>query len=101
MPDPKTLRVGDRIRILRVPDADLRQRENEIAADAEMAGWTANSIERIIAQTPIVRICRIDEDEYACVWYETSIIGPDGTEEEHTLIVYDDDTWESVGEEDR
>ncbi len=63
-----------------------------------MAGWTADSIERIISQTPIVRICQIDE--YACVWYETTIVGPDGTEEEHTLVVYDDDTWEVVGEED-
>ena len=56
------------------------------------------SIERIIAQTPSVRICRIDED--GCVWYETSIIGPDGTEEEHTLIVYEDDTWEPIGKTD-
>ena len=97
LPDSKHLKVGDRIRILRVPDADLHQRENEIAAGSEMAGWTADSIERIISQTPIVRICQIDE--YGCVWYETSIVGPDGLEEEHTLIVYDDDTWELVGEE--
>ncbi|MHB0955148.1 MAG: hypothetical protein ACYC0X_02095 [Pirellulaceae bacterium] len=99
MPDPKTLRVGDRIRILRVPDADLRQRENEIADGVEMAGWTADSIERIIAQLPIVRIWQIDE--YGCVWYEASIVGPDGTKEEHTLIVYDDDTWEPVSDEGR
>jgi hypothetical protein len=77
-----------------VPEADLRKREDEIAASIEMPGWTADSIERIIAQTPIVRISRIDE--YGCVWYETTIIGPDGTEEMHSLIVYDDDTWELV-----
>jgi hypothetical protein len=94
LPDPQTLRVGDRIRILRVPDADLRQRENEIDKGAEMAGWTADSIERIIAHAPIVQISHVDE--YGCVWYETSIIGPDGTEELHSLIVYDDDTWEPV-----
>ena len=98
MPNPQTLRVGDQIRILRVPDNDLGQRENEIASGVEMAGWTANSIERVISQSSIVRICQIDE--YGCVWYEASIIGPDGTEKEHTLIVYDDDTWEPVGEED-
>ena len=85
MPDPKALRVGDRIRILRVPDADLRQRENEIASNAEMAGWTADSIERIITQTPIVQVSRIDED--GCVWYDATITGSDGTEEEHSLIV--------------
>ena len=56
--------------------------------------FEADSIERIIEQSPVVRISRIDE--YGCVWYDTSIFGPDGTEEEHSLIVYDDDTWERV-----
>lgn len=92
MPAPKTLRIGDRIRILRVPPNDLQQREREIAEKTEMAGWTADSIERIIAQTPVVSISRIDE--YGCAWYEASIIGPDGRKEKHSLIVYDDDTWE-------
>jgi hypothetical protein len=91
MPDPKTLRIGDRIRILCVPSNDLRQRERELAERTEMAGWTADSIERIIAQTSVVNISRIDGD--GCVWYDASMIGPDG-QEEHSLIVYDDDTWE-------
>ncbi|HUE71755.1 MAG TPA: hypothetical protein VMP01_12785 [Pirellulaceae bacterium] len=77
-----------------MPDADLRQRKNEIDRGAEMAGWTADSIERIIAQAPIVQISQVDE--YGCVWYETSILGPDGREEVHSLIVYDDDTWEPI-----
>jgi hypothetical protein len=47
MPDRNKLRVGDRIRILTVPDYDLAQREREIATNAEMAGWTADAIERI------------------------------------------------------
>lgn len=59
-----------------------------------MAGWTADSIERIIAQTPVVQISQIDDD--GCVWYETAILGPEGKEERHSLIVYDDDTWEFV-----
>jgi hypothetical protein len=92
MPNPKTLKIGDRIRILRVPENDLQQRERELAEKVEMAGWTADSIERIIQQTPVVSISRIDED--GCVWYAASIIGPNGQKEEHTLIVYDDDTWE-------
>lgn len=57
----------------------------EIASNAEMAGWTADSIKRIIAQTPIVQISRIDE--YGCVWFDTTITGPDGTEEEHSLTL--------------
>ena len=92
MPDPKTLRIGDRIRILRVPQNDLQQRERELAEKTEMPAWTADSIERIIEQTSVVSISRIDED--GCVWYDASIIGPDGKEEEHSLIVYNDDTWE-------
>ena len=91
MPDPKTLKLGERIRILRVPNSDLRQRASELATGAEAPGWTADSIERIITQTPIVSISQIDAD--GCVWYEATVIGPDGTEE-HSLIVYDDDTWE-------
>lgn len=94
MPDPKTLKIGDRIRILRVPAKDLQQRERELAEKTEMAGWTADSIERIIEQSPVVSISRIDE--YDCVWYDASITGPDGIEEEHSLIVYNDDTWERL-----
>ena len=94
MPNPNALRVGDSIRILRVPEGDLRQRESEIASGGKMAGWTADTIERIIAQTPIVQVSHIDE--YGCVWYETTITGPDGIEEFHSLIVYEDDTWEPV-----
>jgi hypothetical protein len=77
----------------------IRQRESEIASNAEMAGWTADTIERIIVQTPIVQISRVDEN--GCVWYDTTIIGPDGREEEHALFIYDDDTWEIVGESKR
>ena len=81
----RTLKPGDRIRLLCVPESDLQQRERELWDGAEMAGWTADSIERIIEQSPIVTIARIDE--YGCVWYDASIIGPEGTEEKHSLIV--------------
>ena len=94
LPDPKMLTIGDRIRILRVPDWDLQQREVEVATGVESPGWTADSIERIIAQTPVVRVSRVDE--YGSVWYEAKIIGPDGTEEYHELNIYSDDTWEIV-----
>ena len=92
MPDPGTLKIGDQIKVLRVPELDLRQREREIAEGAEMAGWTANTIERIIERTPVVRISRVDEQ--GCVWYDATITRADGSEEEHSLIVYDDDTWQ-------
>lgn len=91
-----TLQVGDRIRILRVPDADLRQRERELASSAELAGWTADTIERIVEQDPIVEISRIDEQD--CVWYDVTVLGPSRAKEHHTLIVYDDETWERAGQ---
>ncbi|TWT73475.1 hypothetical protein Pla123a_38110 [Posidoniimonas polymericola] len=94
MPDPKSLRIGDRIRILRVPQCDLKQRERELSENTELAGWTADTIERIIEQTPVVSVSRIDED--GSVWYDTSIVGRDGCEEQHSLIVYEDDTWERL-----
>ena len=91
---PKNIHVGDQIRILRVPDADLKQREDELARSAEMAGHTADTIERIIAVNPIVRIWQIDE--YGYPWYEVSLIADNGETEEHTLMVYDDGTWEKA-----
>ena len=95
MPNPpKNLHVGDRIRILSVPDADLKQREDEIARGAEMAGHTADTIDRIIAENPIVEIWQIDEFGYP--WYEVSLISYDGEPDVHTLMVYDDGTWEMV-----
>lgn len=94
MPDTNRLRIGDRIRILRVPEADLRQREREIVEGTEMADWTADTIERIIESQPIVTISRIDE--YGSVWYDVVLIMDDGETHEHSLIVYADDTGEHI-----
>jgi protein involved in polysaccharide export with SLBB domain len=94
VPDPQTLKPGDRIRILCVPIPDLRQREREIASGTEMPGWTADTIERIIDQAPIVQVQRVDDD--GCVWYEVELIGPAGDTEYHSLIIYADETWEHV-----
>lgn len=94
MPDPRVLKIGDRIRILSVPQKDLNQREQELADKSEMVRWTADSIEKIIAQSPVVRISRIDS--YGAVWYDAAIIGTDGAEEHHSLILYDDDTLDVV-----
>ncbi|MFO0924345.1 MAG: hypothetical protein U0905_17860 [Pirellulales bacterium] len=89
-----SLRVGDYIRILRVSDADLQQREGELARGAEMAGYTADTIDRIIAENPVVKIWQIDAFGYP--WYEVTLIADDGEEEHHMLLIYDDSTWEKV-----
>ena len=91
MPDRTKLSVGDRIRILAVPTCDLAQREREIATNADMAGWTADTIERIIASDPVVVIELIDE--YGTPWFDVALDGDDG-EEHHSLAILDDDSWE-------
>ena len=91
MPDRSELRVGDRIRLLAVPACDLAQREREIATGAEMAGWTADAIERIIASDPVVTIDRIDE--FGAPWFDVELDSADGIEH-HSLTILDDDSWE-------
>ena len=91
MPDIKNLKVGDKIRVLKVPEGDLKQRRREIAEGIDNPGWTANTIELIIAQNPIVKIESIDE--YGRPWYTCDII-VDGELETHTLAMNEDDVWE-------
>jgi hypothetical protein len=68
MPDRTQLKIGDRIGLLRIPQGDLEQRERELRAGAEDAGWTAVRFERIVAQDPVVTILSIDE--CGLLWFE-------------------------------
>ena len=95
MPDWKTLRPGDTIRILRVPQADLDQRERELRErKVEDPGMTANAIERLIETDPVVTIDRIDE--YGFPWFDCKLRDELGREEQHSLAIYDDESWELV-----
>ncbi len=95
MPDPTTLKVGDRIRLLAVPEGDLKQREREIAeGELDDPGWTADTIERIIAQDAVVTIERIDE--YDLPWFDYQLRRDHGMVEEHTIAIVDDESWELV-----
>ena len=94
MPDPSKLKVGDRVKLLAVPDADLAQRERELAeGQLDDPGITADTIERIIAQDPVVTISMIDE--YGQPWFEY-LIQTSGDPEEHWLAVMDGDSWEKL-----
>ena len=64
MPDRARLKIGDRVRLPCVPQGDLDQRERELRDGAEGAGWTADTIERIIAEDAVVTISSIDEHGY-------------------------------------
>jgi hypothetical protein len=93
----RQLRVGDRVRLLRVPESDLRQRVEELRDGAEMARWTANTLERIMAADPVVTIDEVDE--YGAPWFHCQLVADDGAIEHHGLTITDDDSWklEDVG----
>lgn len=91
MPDRTQLKIGDRIRLLRVPQGDLEQRERELREGTEDAGWTADTIERIIAQYPVVTISSIDE--YGYPWFEYELKSASGEIEYHSLAIMEDESW--------
>ncbi|WP_461509307.1 hypothetical protein [Rhodopirellula baltica] len=93
MPDRTTLTVGDRIRLLTVPQCDLEQREREIAAGNVDPDVTATVIERIIDTDPIVTIQRVDD--FGAAWFEVEFVETDGIHY-HSLTILDDESWERL-----
>jgi len=91
MPDRSTLKIGDTIRLLNVPEGDMQQRKQEIAKGIENPGWTANILELIIAQQPIVEIDTITE--FGQPWF-TATISVNGQLEEHNLAIIDNESWD-------
>jgi hypothetical protein len=59
-----------------------------------MAGWTADTLERISATDPVVTIDRVDE--YGAPWFEYELTGADGEPEYHSLTITDDESWEWI-----
>jgi hypothetical protein len=92
--DWRKLKVGDKVRLLCVPEADLKQREHEVASGAEMAGWTADTIERILSIDPVVTIDEVDE--YGMPWFSYELTADDGIIEYHSLGITDNDSWEYI-----
>ena len=91
MPDRTKLKIGDRIRLLRVPQGDIEQRERERREGADHAGWTADTIERIIAQDPVVTISSIDER--GLPWFDYELTSRGGEIEHHSLAIMEDESW--------
>jgi len=90
MPDRTLLKLGDRIRLLRVPDLDLEQRERERLAGTEGAGMTADAIEQILALDPVVTISLIKND---LAWFEYDLTDNDGNTIHHCIAVMEDESW--------
>ena len=91
MPDGTNLKIGDRIRLLRVPAPDLAQRQRELRKRADDAGWTADTIERIIAQDPVVTISSIDE--CGRPWFDYELKSDDRQVEYHSIAIMEDESW--------
>lgn len=92
----RTLKPGECIRLLCVPESDLRQRERELRDGAEMAGWTADTLERILSLDPVVTIDHVDE--YGMPWFAYELVGDDGRIEYHSLGIAEDESWERVNQ---
>lgn len=93
MPDRNNLKIGDSLRLLRVPDADLAQRADAgPCAPGELLP-TATVLEYIIAQNPIVIIDQIDD--YHQAWF-SAWVRTEADMEYHSLAVMEDDCWEIV-----
>ncbi len=95
MPDRTRLKVGDVIKLNAVPTADLQQRARELEEGLlEDAGMTADTIERILAQNPVVTIDRVDE--YGQPWFDCNVPNEQGEIEEHSLAIMGDESWSYV-----
>ncbi len=57
----------------------------------EDAGYTADTIERIIAQDPVVVITSIDE--HGLPWFDYALNAANGEVEHHSLAIMEDESW--------
>ena len=85
------LKIGDRIRLLQVSRGDLAQRERERREGTDDAGWTADTIERIIAQDPVVTISSVNE--HGLPWFEYEMKSANGETEHYAIAIMDDEPW--------
>ena len=85
MPDPSTLRVGDRIRIVGVPKGDLEQ----LATDPSHL-WTVRVLEWMVGREFVIEWV----DEYHPWVHVVGYPDPEGPGHEHTMAIMDSKSWE-------
>lgn len=93
MPDRNNLKIGDSLRLLRVPEADLAQRAHEGPRAAGELLPTATILEYLLRHNPIVIIDQIDD--YHQPWF-SAWVKTDTDIAYHSLAVMEDDCWEIV-----
>ena len=94
MPDPSTLKVGDRIRILSVPTADAVDAAAKMRRADPFAQWTMRILQRLADRKDIVRIDTIDE--YGQPWFSYHFRNKRGAWEYHSLAIMEPDSWELI-----
>ncbi len=86
MPDPKTLKVGDKIRFVSIPDEWSDPNVFVHKDDVKF-------MKAIISRGLPSRI--YDVDEYGTPWVEMRLQGPDGLEQ-HTWSIMEKTGWKKV-----
>lgn len=96
MPDYKDLKLGDRIRLIRIPALDMEQHKRECrSGDRTAPGFSTMRVLQYLIDRK--KICIIDEiDEFGHPWFSCSLrneVGH-GAIEWHFLNIVDDISWE-------
>jgi hypothetical protein len=87
MPNPKTLKLGDKIRIVSVPKKDL----DALASGSAYLEETVQVLKWMIGKE--FTIWQVDE--FGNPWIE--VIGyPDPDGAEHTMAIFDSDSWVKI-----
>ncbi len=89
MPDRTKLKAGDAIKLLSVPESDLKERAERVYSEEDILP-TATVIEMAIEQYGVVFIDHIDEHNQP--WFSVDI-NVDGEIEHHLLAILDDHSW--------
>jgi hypothetical protein len=87
----KDLKVGDKIKLVKVPKLDIEQRKRE-CHQRQKGEWTADTLEKIIASNPIVTISKIDESGKP--WFDCNLKDKNGVVESHSIMIFDNDSWD-------
>ena len=87
MPDPRQLKVGDRVRFVSLPEAWQHPKYRVDSESREL-------IELLIARRRPCRISRITEDGYP--WIDARVRRPDGTIAYHSWGIYESTGWRLV-----
>lgn len=92
MPDRKQLKIGDQIRLLKVPDLDMKQMEEDCSKGVEEPDFTVKVLRHLLSTHPVVTITQIDADGRP--WFDCELKNDQDEVVYHSIMILDDDSWE-------